>query len=90
MDAATDLACRIATGAGAREQARCVAAHAHAARHASATAQAHRSRALALDRQADRATELMFGQAAETFRAAAAENRFMTDRFEAIENRKNV
>jgi len=62
-----------------------VVARAHAARCLGATAEAYRVGALELDRQAIRAENLLFGQAVETFRAAAAENRFMADALETIE-----
>jgi len=62
-----------------------VVARAHAARCLCATAGAYRVAALELDRQADRAENLLFGQAVETFRAAAAENRLMADALEIIE-----
>jgi len=61
-----------------------VVARAHAAR-CLATAEAYRVGALELDHQAIRAENLLFGQAVETFRAAAAENRLMADALETIE-----
>jgi len=62
-----------------------VVARAHAARCLGATAGAYRIGALELDRQAIRAENLLFGQAVETFRAAATENRLMADALETIE-----
>ena len=67
-----------------------VVAYAHAARQLGATAEMHRSRARDLDRQADCAAGLLFGQAVETFRAAAAESSLMADALEAIETRKDA
>jgi len=78
-----------ATVARLRETAQLTAEHivarAHAARCLGATAKAYRAGALELDRQAIQAEGLLFGQAIETFRAAAAENRLMADALEAIE-----
>ena len=72
--------------------ARCTAdrivARALAARQFGATADAYRAAALELDRQADRAETLLFGQVVETFRAAAVENRLMADALDAVEGER--
>ena len=75
-----------------RAEARCTAdrivARALAARQLGATADAYRAAALELDRQADRAETLLFGQVVETFRAAAVENRLMADALDAVEGER--
>jgi len=90
MNAPPNTAPRFAAVALLREQAQRVAGQvvirAHAARELGATAEAYRSCAQELERQANRAKELLFGQAVETLNAAAAENRLTADALEAIEN----
>ena len=90
VNAIPNTARRFAAVARLRDQAQCVAGRvvvrAHAARELGATAEAYRSCALELERQAARAQELLFGQAALTLHAAAAENRLTADALEAIEN----
>lgn len=68
----------------AQRTAERVVSRAHAARQLGATAEAYRGAALELERQADCAERLLFGQAVQTFRAAAAENRLMADALEAM------
>ena len=67
-----------------------VVAAAYAARRLGVTAEAYRMMALELDQQADRAAGLLFGQAVETFRAAAVENRLIADALDTIENRMDM
>lgn len=64
-----------------------IVARARAARRLGATADAYRISAEGLECQADRAEALLFGQAVETFRAAAAENRLVADALEVLEGR---
>ncbi len=68
----------------AQRTAKRVVSRAHAACQLGATAEACRAAALELECQADHAEELLFGQAVQTFRAAAAENRLMADALEAM------
>ena len=56
-----------------------------AARALGATAQMHRAGALELERQADRAEKLLFGQVVTACRAAAAENRLVADALDAMD-----
>ncbi len=67
-----------------------VVARARAARRLGITADAHRFNAEGLDRQAGRAEVLLFRQAVETFRAAAAESRLVADALEVLEGRTGL
>ncbi len=64
-----------------------VVARARAAHRLGITAEAHRINADGLDRQAGRAEILLFCQAVETFRAAAADSRLVADALEVLEGR---
>lgn len=90
LNKARQKAGHFAAVARLREQAQRVAGRvivrAHAARELGATAEAYRSCALELERQANRAQELLFSQATLTLHAAAAESRLTADALEAIEN----
>ena len=74
-------------GEAALRSAGRVVAAAHAARCLGSTAEAYRINALELDHQANRAEGLLFGQAMDTFRAAAAEGRLIADALDAFEGR---
>lgn len=67
-----------------------IMAQVHVARRLDATAETYRLRATELDRQADRAANLLFGKAVETFRAAAAEERFVADALDAPYGRADL
>jgi len=94
MGAIPDTAHRFTVVARLRREAQHTAdrivALAHAARQVGATAESYRRSALELDSQADRAEQLLFGQAVETFRAAASENRLIADALDVIESSKDV
>lgn len=94
MSASFDTARWFAMAACLREETRHVAdrivARARTARRFGATAEAYRSTALSLDRQADRAANLVFGRAAETLRAAADEHRLVADALEIFEEREDA
>lgn len=64
-----------------------IVARAQAAYLLGMTADRHRAIADGLDRQAGRAETLLFRQAAETFRASAAESRLVADALDALEGR---
>jgi hypothetical protein len=87
-------AVRFAAIARLREDVRRTAdrlvARARAARRQGATADAYRISAEGLDRQANRAEELLFDRAVEVFRAAAAENRLIADALEVLEGRTGL
>lgn len=68
-----------------RSAAEGVVAKARSAHRLGRTAESHRASGLDLDRQADRAERLLFGQAVETFRTTAAEHRLIADALDAIE-----
>lgn len=91
MDATPDTTHPAATVArlreGARRAADRVVARARAARECGATAASYRTGASELERQADRAAGLVFGQAVETLRAAADESRLVANALDAIEGR---
>ncbi len=59
-----------------------IVARAHGVRRHGMTADAHRLNAAGLERQAGRAEILLFRQAVETFRSAAAESRLVADALE--------
>ena len=90
MSATPDIADRPAVVARLCEAAQRIADHivprAWAAHRLGARAETYRVNAFELERQADRAEGLLFGQAVRTFRAAAAENRFMADALDGIES----
>ena len=67
-----------------RRTADYIITRARAALRFGAAASAYRISAESLDRQASRAEELLHGQAAETFRTAAAENRLVADALESL------
>lgn len=94
IDARPNTASRFAVVTRLSEDAQCTAdcivSRARAARRLGATAEAYRLSALELDHQADRAEKLLFGQAVETFRRAAATCRLMADALEAIEGGEDV
>ena len=69
----------------ARQTADRAIARAHAARELGATAQDYRAAAAELEHQAARAETLLFGQAVQVFRAAAAENHLIADALDVIE-----
>ena len=69
---------------GAAEIAARVVARARAARRIGATAAGYRVHARTLERAAARAGGLLFGRAAETARASAAESRFVADALDAM------
>ena len=89
MDPNPDSGSRYAEVARLHEEVRRTADYvitrARAAHRFGATAGAYRISAESLDRQANRAEELLYGQAVETFRAAAAENRLVADALEVLE-----
>lgn len=62
-----------------------IVARARAVHWLGATAEAYRLSALEMDHQAERAERLLFGQAVETLRAAAATCRLTADALEIIE-----
>lgn len=67
-----------------------IVARAHAARRFGATVAAYRFRACALDRQAERAEKLPFGQASHALRMATAESRLVAEALEIIETKEGV
>ncbi len=71
-------------GGDAQHMADHVVARARAAHRFGGTAEAYYVSAQGLDRQADNAERLLFGQATETFRAAAAENRLVAEAIEIL------
>ncbi len=91
MDATPDAARLSATVTRLREEARRTAervvASAHAARQRGATARTYQAQAQQLDRQANRARELLLCWAAKASRASAMEKRLIADALEAIEAR---
>lgn len=64
-----------------------IIARAHGARRLGMTAETHRINAAGLDRQAGRASILVYRKATETFRAAAAESRLVADALDVFEGR---
>lgn len=91
MNSVPDATRQYAAVACLNEEARCAAdrimAQVRTARRLDATAEAYRLRAAELDRQADRAANLLFGKVVETFRAAAAEDRFVADALDGLYDR---
>ena len=79
----------LTTVARLREEAQIAAEHvvarACAARALGATAQMHRAGALELERQAERAERLLFGQVVKAYRVAAVENRLVADALDAMD-----
>lgn len=73
-----------------RRTADYIIARAHCARRLGMTSAAHRLNAAGLDRQAGRAEILLFRQAVETFRAAAAESRLVADALDVLEDQMRL
>lgn len=77
-------------GETVERSAHVIVAAAYAARQLGATADVYRTIVSELDRQADSAEGLLFGQAVETLRAAAAESRLIADALDVIESRAGM
>jgi hypothetical protein len=94
MDPDPHAASRIAEVTRLREELKRTAdyiiARAHGARRLGMTADAHRLNAAGLERQVGRAEILLFHQAVETFRAAAAENRLVADALDVLEGQSGL
>ena len=67
-----------------------IVARARGAHRLGMTAETHRINAAGLDRQANRAAILVYRQATETFRAAAAESRLVADALDVLEDRMGL
>ena len=67
-----------------------IVARARGARRLGMTADTHRINAAGLDRQASPAAILMYRQATETFRAAAAESRLVADALDVFKGRMGL
>ncbi len=94
MNPNPDTVRRFAAVAGLGENTQRIAdrvvARARAAHRFGGTAEAYRVSTQELNRQADNAERLLFGQATETFRAAAAENRLVAEAIEILGSQQEM